>query len=326
MRTSPPQIGMARHLRYIALFVMAVALAHSQAATFWTGPNVTWTKSGSTPKDIIVAGKVELTRGGRDVLFNTAAGESSPGATSPKDCLFAFGTLANATSLTYASMESLRNSNLGARILNKDMVVHLVNEDIYFSIRFSTWGSFGAGTVSYTRSTAAAAPPPTVSLTSPAANAVFAAPATIALSANASVSGGTVTNVKFFAGATQLASVNASPFTASGSLATGGAYSITAVATAGGVSTTSAPVSITLVTPIDVTLTSPLVSGSNFSFNYSVNPGLRYVVQSTDSLASPVNWTPIVTNTASANPSAYSESFSAATAARFYRVGRMPNP
>lgn len=318
---------MARRLNCIALFVMWFAAAQSQAATIWTGPNVTWTKSGATPKDIIVPGKVELTRGSRDVLYNTAAGEGGPGATSPKDCLFAFGALANATSLSYASMESLRNGNLAGRIVNKDMVVHLVNEDIYFSIRFSTWGSFGAGTVSYTRSSAPAAPPtPTVTLTSPAANAVFAAPATVTFSATASVSSGTVTNVKFFAGTTQLASVNASPFTASGSLAAGGTYSITAVATAAGISATSAPVSISVVAPVDITLTSPAAVGSNFSLNYTANPGLRYVVQSTASLTPPVTWTPIITNTANANPSSFLESFSTATAARFYRVGRLPNP
>jgi len=79
------------------------------------------------------------------------------------------------------------------------MVLWLTNLDIYIQVTFTDWPSQGS-TFSYTRSTPAAVAPPTpsVSITNPAGGAVFAAPANVTISADASVSGGTVTNVSFF--------------------------------------------------------------------------------------------------------------------------------
>src|SRR5690349_1105066 len=98
------------------LTILVTPWAH--AATIWTGPNVTWTKSTATPSDTIVPGKVVLTRGSRDVLYNTAAGETRAGTGSPADTMWAFGSIANATTLSYHTLESLRNGDLAARILN----------------------------------------------------------------------------------------------------------------------------------------------------------------------------------------------------------------
>jgi hypothetical protein len=253
-RTHPPITIGTRIIRYLlAIFVMPAI----HAATIWTGPNITWTKSGATPSDTIIAGKVVLMRGSRDVLYNKAAGENSAGSASPKDTMWAFGSIANATSLTYQTMESLRNGNLSQRIVNQPMVVHLVAEDIYFSIKFSNWGQFGSGTVSYTRSTPAAAVPPTVSITSPSNGASFSAPASFTLTANAAVTGGTVTNVEFFAGNTSLGHATTSPFTITGNISAPGSYVLTAVATAGGVSTTSAAVNISVALATTIAITAP---------------------------------------------------------------------
>lgn len=244
----------------LSLLLLAVSVSPSMpGATIWTGPNITWTKSGATPADTIIEGKVVLTRGSRDVLYNKAAGETSAGSVSPKDTLWAFGTIDNATTLTYKTLESLRNGNLASRIVNQPMVVHLVAEDIYFSIKFTTWGTHGVGTVAYVRSTPAAAVAPTVSITSPSNGASFSAPASVTLTANATVTGGTVTNVEYFAGTTSLGHATVSPFNVTASLTTPGSYALTAVATANGVSGTSPVVNIqvTAVTAPVVTITAP---------------------------------------------------------------------
>src|SRR5262249_4321950 len=125
---------------------LVMGLPSSRAATLWTGPDTNWTKSVTTPSDTILAGKVVLTRGTRDVLYNLAAGETAAGLNSPLDTMWAFGELANFQTLTFQTMESLRNGNLAARILQQPMVVHILSADIYFSIKFTTWGMFGAGT------------------------------------------------------------------------------------------------------------------------------------------------------------------------------------
>src|ERR1043166_9050434 len=77
------------------LAVMALMTPSSHATTFWTGPNVTWTKSAATPVDVILPGKITLTRGSREVLYNTSLESSTDGVSSPKGTMWAFGTFAS---------------------------------------------------------------------------------------------------------------------------------------------------------------------------------------------------------------------------------------
>jgi regulation of enolase protein 1 (concanavalin A-like superfamily) len=89
--------------------------------------------------------------------------------------------------------------------------------------------------------------PPTVSLTSPAGGASFAAAATIPLAANASDPEGQLARVEFFSGSTQLAVDTTSPYSFSWPNVPAGTYSLTARAyDTAGASTTSAPVSVTV--------------------------------------------------------------------------------
>ncbi|HEX9510226.1 MAG TPA: Ig-like domain-containing protein [Puia sp.] len=89
--------------------------------------------------------------------------------------------------------------------------------------------------------------PPTVSLTSPAANASFTAPATVTLQATAADADGTVTKVEFFNGSASLGVVTTAPYSFTWSNVAAGAYTLTVVATDnGGATTTSTAVSITV--------------------------------------------------------------------------------
>jgi endoglucanase Acf2 len=88
-------------------------------------------------------------------------------------------------------------------------------------------------------------PPPTVSITSPANNSTYIAPATIVISATAADANGTVTQVAFYNGSTLLGTDATSPYSYTWSNVAGGTYSITAVATDnGGSSTTSAAITV----------------------------------------------------------------------------------
>ncbi|WP_273703778.1 Ig-like domain-containing protein, partial [Candidatus Accumulibacter vicinus] len=86
--------------------------------------------------------------------------------------------------------------------------------------------------------------PPTVSLSAPAAGAVFTLPATVTLSATASgVEVNTpITRVDFYQGTTLIGGGTASPYTLAWTPTTAGSYSLTARATdsAGGVTTSTA--------------------------------------------------------------------------------------
>jgi len=100
--------------------------------------------------------------------------------------------------------------------------------------------------------------PPTVSLTAPTNNAVFTAPATIEVSANAADSDGTVTKVEFYEGANLIGTDTTAPYAISWANVAAGSYSLSAKATDNqGVSATSAPVTILVNAAPTVSLTSP---------------------------------------------------------------------
>jgi hypothetical protein len=102
--------------------------------------------------------------------------------------------------------------------------------------------------------------PPTVAITSPTNGASFTAPANVPITATASDSDGSVTNVSFFDGSHVPWRTNNTPYTVTASLATG-SHALTAVATDNlGLSTTSAVVNVTVSAanvPPSVTITNP---------------------------------------------------------------------
>ncbi|MFZ6011607.1 MAG: cellulase family glycosylhydrolase [Bacteroidota bacterium] len=75
---------------------------------------------------------------------------------------------------------------------------------------------------------------PSVSITSPANNATFTAPATVTINATASDTDGTVTKVEFFQGATKLGEDTSSPYSFVWPNVSAGLYSLTAKATDNG--------------------------------------------------------------------------------------------
>jgi len=99
---------------------------------------------------------------------------------------------------------------------------------------------------------------PTVTLTSPTANARYVAPATVSISANANDADGSISKVDFFAGATLIGTSTSSPYTVTWSAVAAGSYSLTAKATdnSGGVATSVAvPITVTTNAAPTVSLT-----------------------------------------------------------------------
>ena len=118
---------------------------------------------------------------------------------------------------------------------------------------------------------------PTISLTSPANNASFIAPANISLTANATAngSGNSISKVEYFQGTSLIATSTAAPFSASWANVAAGSYSITAKATdAQGLTTTSAAATIKVNAPPTISITSP-ANNANFAapanITYTVN-------------------------------------------------------
>src|SRR5882672_8978038 len=143
MNSNYPRLLSAKLLgRVLLALAFAAPLAHA-APTLWTGTNVAFTNTSPGVADVLVPGKVSLTRGGSGPLYNPAAGETFAGTTSPKDTMWAFGELTNFASLNYVTFFSLHGATAGFDLStflpNKSMVVHLLNEDIYLAVKFSFW-------------------------------------------------------------------------------------------------------------------------------------------------------------------------------------------
>ncbi len=117
---------------------------------------------------------------------------------------------------------------------------------------FDTNGGSGlVGNINYMRWTIPGNnAPPAVAITSPVNGATYTAPATIALSASASDSDGSVLQVSFYAGATLIGTDTTAPYSWSWTNVPVGSYAITAIATDSlGATTTSSPVTVQVITP-----------------------------------------------------------------------------
>jgi hypothetical protein len=114
-------------------------------------------------------------------------------------------------------------------------------------------------------------PNPSVNITSPASGTIFNAPASIAISASASVGAGTITKVDFFQGTTLIGTDTSAPFDFTWSNVSAAAnYSLTAKATAStGTTATSPAVNVTVNAMPTVSITAP-AAGSVFTAPASV--------------------------------------------------------
>jgi plastocyanin len=265
-------------------------------------------------------------------------------------CPFAtFGATANVSVVNFAFSPATTDINVGDTVLwtwpvgsNLHNVTSTsapqawpasatLNGPATFSNTFTTAGTFPYEcTVHlFTGSiiVAAAALPPSISITNPAPGAVFSEPADVTIRATASDpnSGGSVTNVQFLVGTTVLTNKTAAPFAVTASGLTASAYTFSAVAmNKSGLRATN-KVSVSVVTPVPLMVSAPTpLSSTSFQFNYSANVGLRYIIQQSTDLTSP-GWVTIATNTAASNPEVFTDT-QATNNPGFYRVGRLPNP
>ena len=112
---------------------------------------------------------------------------------------------------------------------------------------------------------------PTVSLTAPANGAIYAAPASISLSANASDSDGTVSKVEFYKGIALLGTSTSAPYSYAWDNVVSGSYTLTAKATDNqGNTTTSSAITVTVNVAPTVSLTAPS-SGASYNAPANIN-------------------------------------------------------
>lgn len=138
--------------------------------------------------------------------------------------------------------------------------------------------------------------PPTVAITSPTEGATFTAPASITITADASDSDGSVTQVDFYRGSNVIGTATSAPYSVTWNNVAAGSYALTAVATDNlGATVTSAPVNVTVLPGAPAAPTSLVATGGNatVSLSWAASSGAQnYTVKR--GLAASGPFTPIV--------------------------------
>lgn len=262
---------MKAHTNYILMGLCLAAMSgplSGRAATIWNGPLITYTQPAPDPTQAAnrdqLTPNVSLTRAAGSGMFNGVTETFYTHNVSPADTEWAVGSLANYATLTYASWEVTGGGRPVFTLPGQQLVVHLISDDIYLSLKFTYLGGGNAngGTgFSYDRSTPTPADvPPTVAITSPTNGSSFTAPAIVPITASANDSDGSVTNVAFFDGPTFLGQTNNTPYTVTATLATGSHPFIAVATDNAGLSATSSVVNVTVSAanvPPSVTITNP---------------------------------------------------------------------
>lgn len=133
------------------------------------------------------------------------------------------------------------NKSIDLSVLGGKQLTLSVSQDADNGADHASWG--GARLVPVTNV-------PTVSLTAPANNASFSAPATISLTADASDTDGTISKVEFFNGSTKIGEDASAPYSYVWTNVPAGTYAITAKATDNlGNSSASVAVTVTVAVP-----------------------------------------------------------------------------
>jgi|GEM_PF-3205775 len=139
---------------FTIIFLLAATQIHAQ--TIWNTGSLTYTKTAPFQQDCITPG-VCLTRGATGVIYNEVTENVGDGNQNfnwtPGDTEWAYGTIANWSTLSYMPLYTLNNHNPPSMV-NQPMVLHLISDNIYLQLTFSFWGGSSTnGNYTYTRTT-----------------------------------------------------------------------------------------------------------------------------------------------------------------------------
>lgn len=149
----------------VAAVTLAVTSQLQATPILWDSPmDIPFTKANNADWTLLanqdwLTPNVALTRGNNQGIFNIAQETHFTGTAgsslSPVGTEWAYGSLADYSSLTFQRWAGFNGANPPSMV-GKPAVLHLINEDIYLSIQFTSWGIGDSGTpdngFSYVRS------------------------------------------------------------------------------------------------------------------------------------------------------------------------------
>ncbi len=140
--------------RAIAIATLALA-STALGQEVWSGYDFEFVKPDGADWTIPqfqdrITDTVWLTRQTAEGLFNIAIESEYSTLVSPIGTEWAFGTTADIDSLEFDCWECITDSNPRA-LVDTNAVVHLIDENIYIDIRFTSWSCCRQGGFSYVR-------------------------------------------------------------------------------------------------------------------------------------------------------------------------------
>ena len=125
--------------------------------SIWQGANITFTKAaGADPTQEAnqdrITDKVWITRdSGGGQIFNAKTETSANIDVSPAGTQWALGTLNDIDNLVFKPFRDAVGSP--KEVAGKDLVLHLIEDNIYISVKFTSWSTQKTGGFAYERST-----------------------------------------------------------------------------------------------------------------------------------------------------------------------------
>ncbi|MFL2639211.1 MAG: hypothetical protein ACJ0OB_03160 [Flavobacteriaceae bacterium] len=148
---------------FIILFVSSCSSGddsvenNSSDTTIWSGSKITFTKSdGSDPTEAAnqdrLTSNIWITRGiDGGQIYNSAKESSATQATSPAGTKWSVGTIDQVSTLTFNNFRTAVGKPKD--VVGKNLVMFLVDDKIYLSVKFTSWGQGKGGGFAYERST-----------------------------------------------------------------------------------------------------------------------------------------------------------------------------
>lgn len=122
-----------------------------------TQGTVTFTKANNADPKLEenqdrITNKVWITRGDKGQIYNAVSESIAKQDTSPAGTEWAIGTTADLENLTFQNFRNADPDKKPKNLLGKDLVLHLIEDNLYFDIKFTTWTQQeNGGGFSYTR-------------------------------------------------------------------------------------------------------------------------------------------------------------------------------
>ncbi len=133
------------------------ATGMEEERTIWVGNNITFSKANGADPTLIenqdrITDLIWITRdNGGGQIYNAKAESQAASGNSPRGTLWAIGSLDEIDNLDFRTFRSAVDKP--KNVVGKDLVLQLVEEQIFLQLKFTSWSSQGGGGFSYERST-----------------------------------------------------------------------------------------------------------------------------------------------------------------------------